>query len=154
MEFSTLNFIDNAFVPAQSGLFLDNHCPATGLVVSVLPRSTAEDVDTAVAAAKAAYPGWSRTPAPARAALLDRVADLLEKYAPELAAMESEDSGKTLKMAKETDIPRAIANFRFFAGAIRHDHGGAAFHSADSVNYTSRHPLGVAALITPWNLPL
>ena len=149
-----LNFVNNSFQPCQSGETLDNLNPATGAVLCVIPRSQPADVDTAVAAAAAAFPGWSQTPATARADLLDRVAALLEAHAPALARMESEDAGKTLAMATETDIPRAIANFRFFAGAIRHDHGGAAFHTADSVNFSSRSPLGVAGLITPWNLPL
>jgi aminomuconate-semialdehyde/2-hydroxymuconate-6-semialdehyde dehydrogenase len=149
-----LNFINNQFVPALGGATLDNTSPATGATLCQLPRSQACDADAAIASAVGAYPAWARTPVPARAALLDRVADLLERDAGALAQLEAEDSGKTLKMATSTDIPRAVANFRFFAGALRHDHGGAAFHTADSINFTSRHPLGVACLITPWNLPL
>ena len=152
MDFEPLNFIHNEFVSAQSGLTLENLNPATGRPICLIPRSAAADTDAAVAAAAAAFPAWARTPAPQRAALLDRIADLIEAHAPALARLESEDSGKTLAMATTVDIPRASANFRFFAGALRHDHGGAAFHSADSVNFSSRHPLGVAGLITPWNL--
>ena len=149
-----LNFINNEFLPAQAGATLQNVNPATGALLCEVPRSQAADADAAAAAALAAFPAWAATPVPARAALLERVADLLERHAPALARLESEDSGKTLRMATETDLPRAAANLRFFAGAIRHDHGGAAFHVADAVNYTSRHAVGPCCLVTPWNLPL
>jgi aminomuconate-semialdehyde/2-hydroxymuconate-6-semialdehyde dehydrogenase len=71
----------------------------------------------------------------------------------ELAVLESRDTGKPISVARTVDIPRAVANFRFFAGAVRHDETG--FHPmAGALNYTIRRPVGVAALITPWNLPL
>ena len=149
------NYINGAFVPAQSGATLPNYNPSTGAPsFDPIPRSAAADIHAAVAAARAALPSWSSTPAAARAALLDRVADYLEARAPALARMEAEDAGKTLAQAAAVDIPRAVANFRFFAGAIRHDAGGEAFHMPDAVNFSARSAVGVAALITPWNLPL
>ena len=148
------NFIGGCFVPSLSGATHPNINPSTGSVISHIPLSSPDDVNAAVASAKAAFPAWSKTPVVVRANLLERVADLLEKHSNELVALESEDSGKTLTMAQGTDIPRSIANFRFFAGAIRHDEGGRAFHMDSAVNFTSRTPVGVAALITPWNLPL
>ncbi|HZU52788.1 MAG TPA: aldehyde dehydrogenase, partial [Holophagaceae bacterium] len=103
--------------------------------------------------AKAALPAWARTPVMERAALLDRVADLLEARLDEAAAMESRDTGKPISLAKSLDIPRAIANFRFFADLVRTKTGDSSM-MADALNYTHRSPAGVCALVTPWNLPL
>jgi aminomuconate-semialdehyde/2-hydroxymuconate-6-semialdehyde dehydrogenase len=86
--------------------------------------------------------------------LLLRLADLIERDLDELAALESRDNGETVVLAKRLDIPRAVANFRFFATAILHQSTEA--HATDGIalNYTLRQPLGVAGLISPWNLPL
>ena len=147
------NFVGGSFVPALDGATLDDHNPATGRVVATIPRSAARDVDAAVAAARAAFPGWAATPPAVRAALLDRVADGLEAHLEALAVMESQDCGKTLAMARGVDIPRAVANFRFFAGQLRHD-ALPGFPMHDAMNVVTREPLGVAGLIAPWNLPL
>lgn len=96
---------------------------------------------------------WARTGAHERADLLDAVADALEARFEILAALESQDTGKPLRLARGLDIPRAIANFRFFAGAVRHDRTDL-HEMAGALNYTIRRPLGVVALISPWNLPL
>ena len=88
-----------------------------------------------------------------RADLLDAIAKRIEERKDEFAQAESLDTGKPFHVAKNVDISRAIANFRFFAGAIRHDETGCHM-MADAINYTIRKPLGVVALITPWNLPL
>jgi aminomuconate-semialdehyde/2-hydroxymuconate-6-semialdehyde dehydrogenase len=149
-----LNFVDGAFAPAAAGQTLPNADPSTGAVSGSLPRSSAVDVRAAVAAASRALPGWRATPLEARAALLDRVAALLERAAPALAALEAADAGKTLAMARATDIPRAVANLRFFAGAARHDAAPGAFAMHDAVSFATRESLGVVALVTPWNLPL
>lgn len=147
------NLVNGAFVPAKDGALLDNLGPATGQVIARIPRSAKADVDMAVAAAKAALPGWARTSMAERAALLDRVADRIEARLDELAALESRDTGKPVSLAKSLDIPRAIANFRFFADLVR-TQSGESSAMADALNYTHRAPAGVCALITPWNLPL
>ncbi|HXC18091.1 MAG TPA: aldehyde dehydrogenase, partial [Holophagaceae bacterium] len=147
------NFVNGAFVAAKDGELLDNLGPATGEIVARIPRSTKADVDAAVAAAKAALPGWAKTSVAERAALLDRVADRIEARLDELAALESRDTGKPISLAKSLDIPRAIANFRFFADLVRTQPGESSA-MADALNYTHRAPAGVCALITPWNLPL
>ena len=151
---NVLNFVDGKFTASHSTLTLSNYDPSTGVVAGTLPRSDTVDVDAAVAAAAAAFPSWRATPLEARAALLERVALLLEASAPELARLESSDAGKTLSMATNTDLPRAIANLRFFAGAARHDSTPGAFALPDAVSIASRAPMGVISLITPWNLPL
>jgi aminomuconate-semialdehyde/2-hydroxymuconate-6-semialdehyde dehydrogenase len=146
------NFIAGAFVASRS--YLDDIAPATGEVIAQIPDSDASDVDAAVRAAKNAFPSWSRTPAAERSRLLLKLADLIERNLDELARLESEDTGKTISLARRLDIPRAVANFRFFATAILHDSSEAHVTDAAALNYTLRHPLGVVGLISPWNLPL
>lgn len=148
------NLIDGAFVDARSGETLDDVGPATGEVVATLPRSGPEDVDAAVHAARSALEGaWGRTTTAERADLCDAIADRIEADLDRFAALESLDTGKPIRLAETVDIPRAVSNFRFFAGAVRH--GSTRAHEmADAINYTVRRPLGVVGLITPWNLPL
>jgi aminomuconate-semialdehyde/2-hydroxymuconate-6-semialdehyde dehydrogenase len=148
------NFINGTFVPPRSGLYLDDVNPATEEVIAQIPDSDSHDIDDAVAAAKAAFPGWSRTPAMERSRLLLKLADLIEQNLEELARTESVDNGKTLSLARRLDIPRAVLNFRFFATAILHHTTEAHATDQTALNYTLRQPLGVVGLISPWNLPL
>jgi aminomuconate-semialdehyde/2-hydroxymuconate-6-semialdehyde dehydrogenase len=148
------NFIGGAFVPPRSGTYFDDINPATAEVLAEIPDSDEGDVDDAVRAAKAAFPAWSRMPAAERSSLLLKLADLIEQNLDGLARYESIDNGKTLALAKRLDIPRAVANFRFFATAILHQSSEAHMTDAAALNYTLRQPLGVVGLISPWNLPL
>ena len=154
MTRTVFNHIGGDERPANSGRTLEDRNPATDTVIAQIPRSDAGDVADAVNAARAALHGsWGRTSTAERADLCDAVADAIEARLDEFAALESEDTGKPVTLARRIDIPRAIANFRFFAGAVRH--GKTAMHPmADAINYTVRQPLGVVGLITPWNLPL
>ncbi len=148
------NYIGGRFVPPAGGVFLDDLAPATGALLTRIPRSGPADVDAAVlAASNARHGAWGRTSVAERADLLDAVADALEARLEILAALESQDTGKPVKLARSLDIPRAIANFRFFAGAVRHDRTDL-HEMAGALNYTLRRPMGVVALISPWNLPL
>lgn len=149
-----LNHVGGVAGPARSGTWLENRNPATGAVIGAIPRSAAADVDAAVAAARAALAGpWGRMGTTERARLLDAIADRIAASAERLARLESEDTGKPIALARAVDIARAEANFRFFAGAIRHEERPC--HPMDGhLNYTHRRPAGVCALITPWNLPL
>ena len=149
-----LNYINGQLQPALSGSWLDNYEPATGQIYGRLPDSGAEDIAAATIAATAAFPAWSKTPVVERAALLNRLADLIERDLDKLAAAESRDQGKPVALAKRMDIPRAVDNFRFFATAIQHFASEA--HSTDgaAINYTLRQPIGVVGCISPWNLPL
>ena len=148
------NFINGQFVPPRSGEYFDDINPATTEVIAQIPDSDERDIDDAVRAAKAAFPSWSGTPAAERSSLLLKLADLIEQNLDELARTESIDNGKTLSLAKRLDIPRAVANFRFFASAILHQASEAHMTDAAALNYTLRQPLGVVGLISPWNLPL
>ncbi|KQX95398.1 2-hydroxymuconic semialdehyde dehydrogenase [Rhodanobacter sp. Root480] len=139
--------------------WLDVHEPATGQVFARCPDSDARDVDAAVAAAGAAAPAWAATPIEQRAALLLRLAALIEARLEEFAVLESRDSGKPVALARRLDIPRAVSNLRHFAAAITA--WGSESHAMESgvpgsgaINYTLRQPLGVVACISPWNLPL
>jgi aminomuconate-semialdehyde/2-hydroxymuconate-6-semialdehyde dehydrogenase len=148
------NFVAGHFQPARSGETLDNRSSVTGEVLCTIPRSGEADVAEAAEAAKAARNGaWASWSVAERADLLDAVADTLETRLDEVAAVESRDTGKPFRLAATVDVPRAIANFRFFASAVRQHHDG--FHEmAGAINYTLRRPVGTVGLITPWNLPL
>jgi aminomuconate-semialdehyde/2-hydroxymuconate-6-semialdehyde dehydrogenase len=148
------NFIGGQFIEPVSGRYLDNIEPATGKPYSQVADSDSHDVDLAVTAAEKAFPDWSRTPAAERSGFLLRIADLIERDLEKFARAESIDTGKPLSLARGLDIPRAVANFRFFATAILHTESEA--HITDNVafNYTLRQPRGITGLISPWNLPL
>src|SRR5213075_2151683 len=148
------NFIDGQFVDPVGGKYLDNIEPATGKSYSQVADSDARDVDLAVAAAEKGFRDWSKKTAAGRSQLLLRMADLIERDLEKFARAESIDTGKPISLARSLDIPRSIANFRFFATAILHTESEA--HITDNIafNYTLRQPRGIAGLISPWNLPL
>ncbi|MSR29222.1 MAG: aldehyde dehydrogenase [Phycisphaerales bacterium] len=148
-----LNLIEGSFSPASGGASINVYDPATGQLIATAPDSTAHDVDAAVEAAAAAFRPWSELPATARGAHLNRLADLVERDREEFAQAESMDTGKPLALAHSMDIPRAIANLRFFAREIL-DGDLEAYESAQGRAEVHRRPLGVAACISPWNLPL
>jgi aminomuconate-semialdehyde/2-hydroxymuconate-6-semialdehyde dehydrogenase len=148
------NYIAGELVAPAGGAYLDDVEPATGAPLARLPASEAADVDRAVAAAHAAFPAWAGTPAAERSRILLRIADLVDARHEELALAESTDTGKPLGLARSLDIPRASANFRFFATAILHTRSEAHVTDHAALNYTLRRPRGVAGLISPWNLPL
>jgi aminomuconate-semialdehyde/2-hydroxymuconate-6-semialdehyde dehydrogenase len=148
------NCIAGNFQPARSGATVDNRSSVTGGILCTIPRSDETDIADAADAARAAREGeWSTWSAPQRADLLETVASVIESRLEEIAAIESRDTGKPFRLAATVDVPRAIANFRFFASAARQHHDG--FHEmAGAINYTLRRPIGTVGLITPWNLPL
>ena len=148
------NYINGTLVPPVSGTFFDNVNPATGKIYSLIPDSDAHDVANAVAAAKAAFPAWSTLAKEKRAALLLKVAELVESRLEEFSLAESIDNGKPNWLAKSVDIPRAVSNFRFYATASMHVHTEAHAMENTAINYTLRTPIGIAGCISPWNLPL
>ena len=148
------NLIDGRLQPARAGRQIDVFEPACGAVFAHCPDSDRDDIDSAVAAARRAFPGWAATPAEERARLLNRLADLVERDIDALARLESRDCGKPVKLARNLDIPRAVSNLRFFAAAITQWAGESHAMGERALNYTLRQPLGVVACISPWNLPL
>jgi len=149
-----LNYIDGKLTEPHSGKFLDNYNPAEGKVYSLIPDSDKEDVDQAVKAAAQAFPSWSILSAEKRMKILLKLSDLIDRDLDKLALAESIDNGKTVKLARSLDIPRASANIRFYATAAMHFATDAHVNEDDSVNYTTRMPIGVVGCISPWNLPL
>ncbi len=149
-----LNYIDGTLRPATGGTWLDGHEPATGKVFARIANSDERDVDAAATAATNALANWIALGREGRSHVLLRVASLIERDLELFARAESQDNGKPLPLAREVDIPRAVANFRFFATAILH--WGSEAHITDdlAINYTERSPGGVAGCISPWNLPL
>ena len=148
------NYIDGQFAAPANGAYLPNVAPATGEVYGEIPDSGAEDVERAITAAKKAFPLWSNLTAAERSAHMLRVSQRIEERLDELAAAESKDNGKPVKLATRVDIPRARDNFAFYATAILHDASEGHDMGAQGFNYTLRRPIGVVACISPWNLPL
>ncbi len=148
------NYINGELVEPISGQYLDNFNPSTGQVYSLIPDSDSSDIELATKAAKEAFPLWSKTPKERRSRILQKLAFLIEDNLDRLAMAESIDNGKPLKLAKTVDIPRAAANFNFYATGILHY--ASQSHSMEDVaiNYTLREPIGVCGCISPWNLPL
>jgi aminomuconate-semialdehyde/2-hydroxymuconate-6-semialdehyde dehydrogenase len=148
------NYIGGELVQSFSGQHLDNVNPAEGKVYSVLPDSDVEDVQQAVDAATQAFDQWSSMAVEKRSAILNKIADLIDRDLNTLALAESIDSGKPVKLAKVVDIPRASANMRFYASGAMHFSTEAHITGTEAINYTSRTSVGVAGCISPWNLPL
>ena len=147
-----VNFVDGAF--QNTPQVLENVTPSTGKVFGTIPRSGAAEVDQAMAAAKRAFPAWSKTPVAERAACLERLADAVRDHADLLAKEEARDNGKPLSLAAHVDIPRAEKNLRFYASGVQHYASECHAMEGEAINYTLRKPLGVVACISPWNLPL
>ena len=141
-------------MPAQSGSWLDNYDPSTGQVFSLIADSDEADVDLAVIAAEKALPSWIALGREGRSELMLRLAQAVEGKLDAFAAAESRDNGKPISLAREVDIPRAVANLRFFATAILHWSSESHIMDDVAINYTERQPVGVVGCISPWNLPL
>jgi aminomuconate-semialdehyde/2-hydroxymuconate-6-semialdehyde dehydrogenase len=148
-----LHIIGGESRPAQSGRWIEVSDPAAARVYAEVAAGDNQDVKAAVSAAAAAFPAWSALPATERARWLERLADALEARIDDFAHAEARDGGKPLRLAREAEIPRAIANLRFFAHAAT-QFASESHHGQAGLNYTLRAPLGVVATISPWNLPL
>lgn len=146
------NFINNEFVKPTEGAYFDTFNPAHGVPHAQIPDSTKSDVDLAYKAASTAFTSWSKTTKAERARILYKIADLIDERQDEFVRAESKDQGKPISLAKSVDIPRAAYNFRFFAGRILHSVEEAAELEGVGFNYSQRMPIGVAGLISPWNL--
>jgi len=148
------NYIGGNLIGPLSGNFIDNINPATAEVYGQIPDSNSKDVDAAVHAAQKAFPSWSTSPVEERFKILNRIAELIDENLDTLALAETNDNGKPLWLSKKVDIPRASANFRFFATSIMHFASESHQMEDKAVNYTLRQPIGIVGCISPWNLPL
>ncbi|OBZ95042.1 betaine-aldehyde dehydrogenase [Pararhizobium polonicum] len=157
------HLIGGVWVDASDGSVFETHDPATGRRLAELAKGTAEDANSAVASARAAFESdpWRGMTPSARGRLLWRIADLIDAHADELAELETLDQGKSLKTGRFGEIPAAAEQFRYFAGFATKILGSTIPTSIGyqppgkkMFAYTTREPIGVVAAITPWNSPL
>ncbi|MCA8032587.1 5-carboxymethyl-2-hydroxymuconate semialdehyde dehydrogenase [Burkholderia arboris] len=127
--------------------------PATGEVITDVASGGEAEVDAAVRAAKEAFPKWANTPAKERAKLMRRLGELIEKNVPMLAALETQDTGLPIAQTSKQLIPRASENFNFFAEVCVQMNGRTYPVDDQMLNYTLYQPVGVCALVSPWNVP-
>ena len=142
------NFINGKFVPPIDGQYFDNVSPIDGKVFIKAARSNAKDIDKALDAAHAAFPSWSNTSAAARSALLNRIADVIEKNLDHLAVVETIDNGKPVRETLAADLPLVIDHFRYFAGVIRAEEGTVAEIDANTVSINLHEPIGVVGQVS------
>jgi betaine-aldehyde dehydrogenase len=149
------NVIGGELVDAASGETYDVIDPSTGGVYATAPMSGAEDVDRAFSAAATAFEAWGETTPSERQRALLKIADALEARAEEFVAVESRDTGKPLQLTLEEELPPAVDQIRFFAGAARVLEGrSAGEYLKDHTSFVRREPIGVVGQVTPWNYPL
>src|SRR3954452_11985172 len=149
------NFVDGELVDPASGTTTPVLNPATGEEIAQAPDSSAEDVDRAVAAARAAWEGWATTTPGERARAMLRLADVIEEHGAERAEIEAHSAGKPIEAVKSDEIPVMADNLRFFAGAARAMSGPVSGEYMEG--YTSivrREAVGVIGQSAPWNCPL
>ncbi len=152
--------INGKWVDSASGKTFPTYNPATGEVLANVAEGDREDIDRAVKAARAAFENgtWSKTSPAARARMMWKLADLLEKHLEEFAQLESLDNGKPLAVARVADVPLAVENLRYYAGwATKIEGNTIPLGGAPPdkfLAYTLREPVGVVGQIIPWNFPL
>ncbi|GII64709.1 putative aldehyde dehydrogenase DhaS [Sphaerisporangium krabiense] len=149
-------YIDGTWVPASGGV-IPTCDPATEELLEEVGFADASDVDAAVAAARRAFEDrqWRSMPPVQRARLLFDLADLIEAHAEELAVLETRDQGQPVGISRAVSVTGAAEHFRYYAGWVTKIEGATSPVSfPDTLHYTRREPVGVCALITPWNFPL
>ncbi len=149
-------FIGGRWMPASNGKTFPTINPATEEVLAHVAEGTAEDIDSAVRAARDAFESgpWPRMDARDRGALLFRLADLMQEHIDELALLETLDNGKPIRDARTIDVPMAIETLRYYAGYADKIHGQTIPIRGNRLCYTRREPVGVVGQIIPWNFPL
>jgi len=136
----------------ESKTYFETVSPATQEVLAEVASGGEAEVNAAVAAAQAAFPAWAARPATERAKLMRALGDLIAKHVPEIAQTESKDTGQTISQTGKQLVPRSADNFHYFAEmCTRVD--GHTYPTPTHLNYTLFHPVGVCALISPWNVP-
>ena len=149
--------INNQWVDSVSGKTFETINPATGEVLAKVAEADGADVDLAVKAARKAFHSkspWRRMSASERGKLLNRLADLIEKNADELATLEALDNGKPRHVAAAADLPLVVACYRYYAGWADKVQGKTIPIAGDYFCYTRHEPVGVVGQIIPWNFPL
>jgi aldehyde dehydrogenase (NAD+) len=147
-------FIGGRFVPAANGETLATLNPHDNSVIAEVAMAGHADIDRAVAAAKAAFPKWSKLAAMERGRLLLKLADAIEANADELARLESLDTGHPIRDTRNLDVPRTAATFRYFGGMADKFEGSVIPVEQGFLNYLMREPVGIVGQVVPWNFPL
>ena len=147
-------FINGQFVPAQSGETLAVFNPHDNSKIVDIALAGQADIDLAVAAAKRAFPAWSRLAAADRGRLLLKLADAIEANTERLAQLESLDTGHPIRDTRNLDVPRTAATFRYFGGMADKFEGSVIPVEQGFLNYLLREPVGVVGQVVPWNFPL
>ena len=138
--------------PVAARAYFETVNPATQEVLAEVAAGGADEVNAAVASAKEAFPAWASTPAPERAKLIRKLGELITRHVPEIAQTETNDCGQVIAQTGKQLVPRAADNFAYFAEmCTRVD--GHTYPTPTHLNYTLFHPVGVCALISPWNVP-
>lgn len=146
-------YIGGEWVDASDGATLDSFCPATGEKLSTIADATREDVDRAVEVAWKAFETWGKTDKTERAAILNKVADIIEENAEKLALLETLDNGKPIRETRTIDIAYSVDHFRYFAGVLLADTGEADILPGNMMSLVLHEPIGVVGQIVPWNFP-
>jgi len=156
LEFRTCAFIDGAYRDSASGATFATENPATGRVITEIAACDSADVDEAVRSARRAYEqgAWSRCSPSERKDKLLRFADLIEKYAVELALLDALEAGKPITDCTGIDVPETLTCIRWYAEAADKLYDQVAPTAADKLGLILREPVGVVGAVVPWNFPL
>ena len=146
-------FIGGQWRDASDGAVFSTRCPANGEKLAECAQATKEDVDDAVTAAWEAFGTWKKVPTSERAAILNRIADIIDANTEHLAMVESLDNGKPIRETMAIDIPLSAKHFRYFAGCIMAEEGSANILDEQFLSLILREPIGVVGQIVPWNFP-
>lgn len=146
-------YINGQWRAASNGDTYTATSPADGSVLAVCAQATREDVDDAVKAAWEAFKTWKKTTPAQRAAILNKIADIIDANKEHLAMVESMDNGKPIRETMNVDIPMSAQHFRYFAGCIMAEEGTASVLNEQFLSLVLREPLGVVGQIIPWNFP-
>ena len=147
-------FIDGKWVEGKEGKTFKTYNPANGELLATCVEAGKEDVDYAVASAWKAFESWKKVSPKDRAAMLLKIADLIDENAEKLAMVETLDNGKPIRETIGIDIPLSSDHFRYFASAIRTEEGQATMIDDDTMSIILREPIGVVGQIIPWNFPI
>ncbi|QRN49176.1 aldehyde dehydrogenase family protein [Macrococcoides bohemicum] len=147
-------FINGEFVDAENKETLEVKSPATGEVLAKIAKATTGDVDKAVKAAGEAFKTWRYSTNTERAALLNKIADIMYENKDDLAMIESINSGKAIRESANIDIPMAADHFRYFAGVIMADEGTSKYLAENTLSIIRHEPIGVVGAVVAWNFPM
>lgn len=146
-------YINGEWKDASDGATIKTYNPSNGEFLAEIADATNRDVDEAIVAAREAFKTWGKTTPVERAAVLNKIADIIDENAEFLATVETMDNGKPIRETTGADVPLASDHFRYFAGAIRAEEGTSTMIDENTLNLILREPIGVVGQIVPWNFP-